>query len=407
MIKEQLTLTWRKTKRNKAFTLINIFGLSVGIAVFILIILWVQSEFSYDKFNKNIDKIYRIEIGGSVYMVSAIGPAFKNEFTEIEKFVRFSGMGSTLLTYEMESILAENTILADSTLFDIFTYEFLYGNPGDALVTPFSIVLTETTAHTLFGDINPVGKAVKIDNRFETTVTGVIKDVSRTHMPVDAIASFVTLGKVMPQSDYLYSFGTTQFPTYFLISEGVDIGQLTERMTKFTDELYVNHGGTAEGNENELVPLKDIYFHEEHFPSHLHGNLKFVYIFLLVSILTLVIACINFINLTIAKSSTVVREVGVKKVFGASQKQLFTQFLFESIILCFISSLFAVIVIRIILPEFNHLTGGHITLDYYLTASYVIIYFLIVALIGFSCRHISCNKTLFFQSCSVPAQVRK
>lgn len=374
---------WRKAIKNKVFTLINIFGLSVGIAVFILIILWVQIEFSYDKFNKKIDNIYRIEIGGSVYMVSAIGQAFANEFPEIEKFVRFKGRGSTLLTSETETILVEDTFMADSTLFDIFTYEFIYGNPGDALVTPFSIVLTETTARTLFGDINPVGRAVKIDNSVEVTVTGIIKDVSRTHMPVDAILSFVTLGKVMSQSDYLYSFGTTQFATYFLISEGVDIRKLAVRMTDFTDELYVNHGGTAGGHENELVPLKDIYFHGVHFPSHLHGNLKFVYIFLLVSILTLVIACINFINLTIAKSSTVVREVGVKKVFGASQKQLFTQFLFESIILCFISSLFAIIIIQIILPEFNNLTGGQITRDDYLTTSYIGIYFLIVTLVGF------------------------
>jgi len=383
MIKEQLTLMWRKTKRNKGFTLINLFGLSVGIAIFILIILWIQNEFSYDKYNENIDNIYRVEIRGSVYMVSAIGPAFRNEFPEIEKFVRFRGMGSRLLTSGTESIMLENVIMADSTLFDIFTYQFLYGNPRDALVTPFSIVLTETSSHTLFGDIDPVGKMVKVDNSIEVTITGVIKDVSRTHMPVDGIVSFVTLGKMMSQSDYLYSFGTHQFPTYFLISDGVDIGKLTERMTEFTGELYANHGGPAEGNTNELIPLKDIYFHEVHFPGHLHGNLKFVYIFLLVSILTLVIACINFINLTIAKSSTVVREVGVKKVFGASQKQLFTQFLFESIILCFISSLFAIVLIRIILPEFNHLTGGHLALEDFLTASYVIIYFLIVALIGF------------------------
>lgn len=383
MIREHLTLTWRKTKRNTGFTLINVFGLSVGIAVFVLIILWVHNEFSYDRYNENIDKIYRVEIRGSVYMVSAIGPAFANEFPEIEKFVRFKGMGSTLLTYETESIVAKNTFMADSTLFDIFTYEFLYGNAADALLTPFSIVLTETTARTLFGGINPVGKTVKIENSYEATVTGVVKDVSRTHMPVDAILSFVTLGKVMPQPDYLYSFGTSQFPTYFLISEGVDIGKLTGRMTEFTDELYARQGRTAGSNVNELVPLKDVYFHEEHFPGHLHGNLKFVYIFLLVSILTLVIACINFINLTIAKSSAVVREVGVKKVFGASRQQLFTQFLFESIILCFVSSLFAIIIIRIILPEFNHLTGGDLALDDYLNAFHISIYFLIVALIGF------------------------
>lgn len=383
MIKEQLTLIWRKAARNKIFTLINIFGLSVGIAVFILIILWVQNEFRYDRHNKNIDNICRIEINGSLYMVSAIGPAFKNEFPEIEKSVRFSGMGPTLLTSGMKSILAENTFLADSTLFDVFTYEFINGNPEEALVTPFSLVLTETTARTLFGDTDPVGKEVMIENRFEAMVTGVIKDVSRTHMPVDAIASFVTMGKVMPQEDFLYSFGTSQYPTYFLIREGVDIVSLTSRMAKFTNELFSEHGRSGEGNEIELVPLKEIYFHETHFPMHLHGNLKFVYIFLLVSVVTLVIACINFVNLTIAKSSTVLKEVGVKKVFGASRRQLFMQFLLESIIFCFVSSLFAYIIINLILPEFNNITGGHLTLEANLTAPFTIAWLLIVALIGF------------------------
>ncbi len=382
MIKEHLTLIWRKASRNKVFTLINTLGLSVGIAVFILIILWVRNEFSYDRYNENFDNIYRIEIEGSVYMVSAIGPAFKNEFSEIEKSVRFSGMGPALLTVDMNSVMVENTVLADSTLFDVFTYEFLYGNPKEALVTPFSIVLTETTARKLFGDINPVGRALRVDNNFETTVTGVIKDVSRTHMPVDAIASFVTLGKMMPQEDYLYSFGTSQYPTYFLIREGVDIGNLTGKMTKFADELYVAHGRKSGGHESELVPLKDIYFHENYFPSHLHGNLRFVYIFLMVSILTLVIACINFINLTIARSSTVVREVGVKKVFGASQSQLFFQFLLESVSLSIISALFALLIIRGILPEFNRITGANLSMGNYLTVPYILAYFLIVVLIG-------------------------
>lgn len=377
------TQLWRKARKNKAFTLINIFGLSVGIAVFVVITLWIRDEFSYDKYNKNIDNIYRIEIGGSVYMVSAIGPAFKNEFPEIIRSVRFTGMGSSLLTVDDKSIIINNSCLADSTLFDIFTYEFIYGNPEEALVTPFSIVLTETTAGALFGESDPVGKTIMINNQFEAAVTGVVKDVKKTHMPVDAIASFVTLGKVMPQPDYLYSFGTQQYPTYFLIREGVDIDKLTERMLAFTNELYVEHGGTAEGNENELVPLKDIYFHNVHFPSHLHGNIKFVYIFLLVSILTLVIACINFINLTIAKSSVVAREVGVKKVFGASHRELFAQFLFESIILCLVSSLFAVIIIKIVIPEFNQLTGGTLSLHNYLTTPYILLYLVIVTLIGF------------------------
>jgi len=382
MRSKYFTQLWRKAGKNKIFSLINILGLSVGIAVFVLITLWIQDEFSYDKYNKNIDNIYRIEIGGSVYMVSAIGPAFKNEFPEIVRSVRFAGMGSALLTENEKSIVVKNAILADSTLFDVFTYEFIYGNPEEALATPFSIVLTETTASALFGDSDPAGRTIMINNQFEAAVTGVVKDVTKTHMPIDAIASFVTLGKVMPQPDYLYSFGTMQYPTYFLIREGVDIDKLTERMQTFTNDLYVEHGGSAEGNENELVPLKDIYFHNVHFPLHLHGNIKFVRIFLLVSILTLVIACINFINLTIAKSSAVAREVGVKKVFGSSQKELFTEFLFESIILCFVSSLFAVIIIKIVIPEFNQLTGGTLSLNNYLNAPYVLAYFVIVTMIG-------------------------
>jgi putative ABC transport system permease protein len=382
MIRNYFTRFWRNAIKNKIFTFINILGLSVGIAVFTLIALWAWNEFSYDRFNRNLDDIYRIEIGGSVYMVSAIGPSFKNEFPEIEKFVRFSDMGSSLLTCNKESIVIENMILADSSLFDIFTYEFISGDPREALVTPFSLVLTETTAGRLFGDADPIGKAVVIDNKYEAYVTGVVRDVQMTHMPVDAIASFVTLGKVMPQPDYLYSFGTTQFPTYFLIRKGVDIGNLEKRMTGFTNELYVQHGGTAEGNENVLVPLRDIYFHEINFPHHLHGNLKFVYIFLLVSILTLVIACINFINLTIARASATEKEVGVKKVFGASSNQLAFQFLLESVIISYISSLLAVVLIRIIIPEFNQLTGGNLSLGQFMKASYLLLYFLVVSCIG-------------------------
>jgi len=373
---------WRKTKRNKVFTLINISGLSVGIAVFILISMWVSNEFSYDKYNKNIDKIYRIEIDEEVYMVSAIAQTFKNEFPEIEKAVRFAGMGSALLTENEKSIMVNDVILADSTLFDIFTYEFIYGNPKDALITPFNIVLTESTSKTLFGDSDPVGKSIKIDNKFEAFVSGVVKDVKKTHMPVDAIASFVTLGKIYPQPDYLNSFGTSQYPTYFLIRDGVDTKKLSEKMTAFTIELSKKYGGGEEGNECELVPLKDVYFHEVFFPRHLHGNIKFVYIFMLVSILTLVIACINFVNLTIAKSATVTKEVGVKKVFGASQSQLFSQFLFESVIFCIISSLFAVIIIKIIIPAFNQLTGGTLSLSNYITPGYIFSCLLIVTIIG-------------------------
>jgi putative ABC transport system permease protein len=382
MIKEFFNLIWRKTLRNKVFTFINIFGLSVGIAVFVLITLWVQNEYSFDKYNKNFRNIYRIEISGSVYMVSAVAPLFKNEFPEILKAVRFRGSGPTLLTRNEKSIMIKKFIMADSSLFDIFSYEFISGKPEDALVAPFSIVLTESTSKILFGEADPVGKTVKLNNKSEVVVTGVIRDVSKTHMPVDAIESFVTLGKTSNQPDYLNSFGTSQFPTYFLLQEGTDIPKFSVKMNKFIKEVVVRNGGRPDDYNGELVPLKDIYFHNPYFYDHLHGNLKFVRIFLLVSILTLIIACINFVNLTIAKSSAVSKEVGVKKVFGASQPQLFSQFLFESVILCFISSLFAVTIIQIIIPQFNQVTGGNLSLNNYLTFRYIISYFILVVIIG-------------------------
>ncbi len=385
MIKEQLRMLWRKVLKNKGFTMINITGLSTGIAVFILIVIWALNEFSYDRFNENFDDIYRIEVGGSVYMVSAAALTYKNEFPEIEKTVRFSGQGRALLSIGDKSIFINNFILADSTLFDIFAYEFVIGNPAEALKTPFTIVLTESAAESLFGKDDPMGKTLRVHDRIDVVVTGIIREVRHTHMPVDAICSFVTLGKLNSQPDFLHSFGTNQFPTYFKTRKGVNPADLSQRMSVFTNDFYTKMMGrpvSEKLTKVDLVPLEDVYFHEPYFPQHLHGNLKFVYIFLLVSFLTLIIACINFINLTMAKAETVVREVGIKKAFGVSGKQLFSQFLLESVIICFISSLIAAVLIYLLIPVFNNITGGHLSLKDYLGLKYIILYFLVIAVIG-------------------------
>ncbi|HLP72444.1 MAG TPA: ABC transporter permease [Bacteroidales bacterium] len=385
MIKEYFKLFWRKTLKNKGFTLINITGLSTGIAVFILIVIWALNEFSYDRFNKHCDNIYRVEVGGTVYMVSAAALTYKNEFPEIEKSVRFSGQGGALLSLGDKSVFVQNYVLADSTLFDIFSYEFIAGNPAEALKTPFSIVLTESTVEKLFGKEEPMGKTLKIHNRYDAVITGVIRDVKHTHMPVDAIGSFVTLGKLNSQPDFLHSFGTSQYPTYFLISKGTDPEELSTRMSQFTNDFFTKLAGkTVDESESrvELVPLKEVYFHQPYFLQHLHGNLKFLYIFLLVSFLTLVIACINFINLTMARSETVMSEVGVKKAFGVSARQLFFQFLAESVVLCFVSSLAAVILIYFFIPVFNNITGGNLSLKDYLHPVYILSYFIVIVLVG-------------------------
>ncbi len=397
---------WRKILSNKGFTLINVTGLSTGIAVFILIVIWGLNEFSYDRFNENSDEIYRVEVGGSVYMVSAAALTYRNEFPEIEKSVRFSGQGRAMISNGDKSIFVKNFYLADSTLFDVFTYEFVAGNPAEALKTPFTIVLTESTAETLFGKEDPMGKTLRVHDVIDVVVTGVFRDAKRTHMPADAICSFVTLGKLNSQPDFLHSFGTNQFPTYFIISKGVDKEELTKRMSQFTNDLYAKLVGkpVAETQTKvELVPLEEVFFHEPYFPMHMHGNLKYVYIFLLVSFLTLVIACINFINLTMARSETVVREVGVKKAFGVSGKQLFSQFLLESVILSFISSLIAIALIWLLIPEFNNITGGSLSLKDYLDPKHIVQYFAVIVCIGIAAgiypaiRLSSLNPVVYFR----------
>jgi putative ABC transport system permease protein len=385
MFKEYIKLFWRKILRNKGFTVINIIGLSTGFAVFILILLWSVNEFSYDKLNSNFGKIYRLEVGESVYMVSAAAAVYKNEYPEIEKTVRFSGQGKTLLTLNDKSLFINNYYLADSTLFDIFTYEFISGNPADALKTAFSIVLSQSTAESLFGRQDPVGSTLRINDTYDVVVTGVYRDVRKTHMPADAIGSFVTLGKLNKQTDFLHSFGTNQHPTYLLISAGTDVTDLSKRMSQFTNQFFQKLRGRSVDEQTsrvELVPLKDVYFHQPYFAQHLHGNLKFVFIFLIVSFLTLIIACINFINLTMARSEKVLKEVGVKKAFGVSGRQLYSQFLLESVILCFVSSLLAIVIIKLIIPGFNNITGGNLSLREYLTPGYIFFYLLIIAFTG-------------------------
>lgn len=381
MIKETLNLLMRKSKKHAGITLINIFGLSAGIAVFILISMWIRYERGYDSFQTRADNVYRLSFGNSTYLTAGEGPYFEENSVEIEKVCRFQRVGKSLLGVNNETFQAQNVWFADSTVFDLFSFELILGNKDEALRAPFTMVISESISKKLFGDESPLGKPVMVDGAFEVIVTGVMKDVDHTFMPVDVIGSFVTLGQVNSAPDFLNSLRTNQFQTYFLLKDNIDIHALEEKIDNLNITLFDIEPGT-EVDRAELVSLSELYFHPVHGPAENHGNSRIVMIFLAISILTITIACINFINLTIARSSDVATETGIRKVNGATQAQLFARFIVESLILCLVSSIMALTIIQLSLPGFSNLIGVSLTLSDYLSAKYIVSYFAMVIAIG-------------------------
>jgi len=380
MIKDAFKRLIRKSKRNTGILLINILGLSAGIAVFLLISMWISNQMGYDS-KEGTDNVYRLSFGNSTYLTAGEGPFFAENCFEIENIVRFRTLGSVQFSYQNNTTRVANMRLADSTVFDIFPYELIQGNKKDALVAPGTVVLTESVARTLFGGEDPVGKSVKVDGAFDIVVTGVMKDVDHTFNPVDVLGSFVTLRMMNEEPDILESLRTNQHQTYFLLKDNVSIEDLREKIHRLNIELFEIENQNIE-NRVELVKMSDLYFHPVHGTREVHGNRSLVTIFLAISFLTLIIACINFINLTIAKSSDSALEVGVKKVSGATSSGLFYTFLAESVILVIISALIALFIVLLVLPGFNNLVGTNLLFSSYITPINITGFIILVLAIG-------------------------
>lgn len=354
MIKHYLKTAFRNIYRNFGYSLINFIGLSIGIALFILIMIYVQNEYSYDKFNKNFNRIYRFEFGDAemVHLPSAAGLDAQDWFPEIEKVVRFKSWGSVVLNYETSTFKIPHVMLADSSFFDVFTTQFVLGNPKTAFEVSNSIILTERVAKIFFGDKDPLGRILKTTQGFELVVKGVIKEFPNFHIQIDALIPFNLLG-VVNNKEFLRSYGTWQFQTYFLLPESFDnknlanklVDKFKERWTDWEDPLIT------------LRPLRDVYFADHTHADFgvVHGNKNNVKLFFAIGIFIIFIACINFINLTTAKASSKATEVGIKKVHGAFKRQLIFQFLSESILIIFISFLVALTLVQLLLPAFNNL----------------------------------------------------
>ncbi|GAB4022974.1 ABC transporter permease [Spirosoma koreense] len=374
MIRNYLKVAWRNLRKHSAYSALNIFGLSLGLTSCLLMTLYVVDELSYDRFHQHADRIYRVDtyakFGGTVQDLAEtpdpIGPTLKKDYPQVEEYVRFfKADGSRLVRKGKEFIEEAHTIYADSTLFNVFTLPVLAGNPQTALRQPNSVVITESTAKKYFGRPNVLGQLIEVDKSVYT-VSAVIRDIPHnSHFHADFI---------FPMSGLDYGWGnflTTNFHTYILLRAGVDHTvfnrQLMQVIKKYIypqakDILHLNspddfnRGDTR--FEMTLFPLTDIHLRSDRRAElEPNGNSQFVYIFSAVALFVLLIACVNFMNLSTARSSGRAKEVGIRKALGTNRKSLMGQFLTESTLMVTLALLIALGMTKLVTPLFNDLSA--------------------------------------------------
>ena len=366
MFKNYLLIAFRNLIRQKTYSIINISGLAIGFAAFIMIVLHVVHEFSFDKFHKNSNDIYRVcingRISGDVFNVavcaSPTGEAMVRDMPKVLKSVRINKFHQTVFfTTDNDRFYEEGMIFADSTFFDVFTFEMLQGNPETALDELNSIVLTEKIAKKHFPEENPIGKIMKLNDKESFIITGIIKDVpGNSHFTFNMVSPYSTFQK-MNGIEGNEDWGSLNVHTYVLLAPGTNPRQIE---TKFPEFIKKNMGELSEMEsikfEPYLQPLTSIHLHSN-LMAELGSNsdINYVYAFLAVAIFILLIACINFMNLSTARSMKRAKEVGLRKVVGADRQQLIFQFIGESLILSFIGLIAGLILVEIALPAFSQI----------------------------------------------------
>jgi putative ABC transport system permease protein len=371
MFKNYLTLAWRNLKKHKFYTLVNMLGLALGLTAFIYIFMYVEDELSYDKYHPFAERTYRVDADGllgdqvisTAQAGAPIGPTMKADFPEVEAFCRFRSRGSYLVKYEDRHFNEQNIIFVDSTAFQFFGISLLQGQPDEVLKSPNSIVLTEEMAQKYFGSKDPIGESLLLDNELNFVVTGVMEEIpSNTHFNYDFLLSLSSL-----EDSRSNQWGNMNYQTYVLLNEQTDVAAFTEKMTAhlvrnyFAPEVeqYIGMPWSdflASGNafDYSLFPLRDIHLYSaKEGEMSINGDIKYVWIFSLIGLFILIIACINFMNLSTARSAIRAREVGVRKAVGATAQDLVKQFLSESFLLSFLSLLLATGLVLLFLGQFN------------------------------------------------------
>lgn len=420
MFRNYIKVALRNLGKNKGYSFINITGLAVGIACCIAILLYVRNELSYDTFNKNADQIYRVHLTGRInnnelnmaVSPSPLGAAIMHDLPGVAVYTRIRNFGAPVLRYKNKAFSEEKFFNVDSTFFKVFTVEFMEGNPNSALTRPNNVVITESMAKKYFGSEDPMGKILNADHRRNWIITGVIKDFPQnSHFHSDFLGSLTTY------EDSRNPFWlSNNYYTYIVLKKGTDsrqfqklldqdvkqyIGPQLEKVAGLTLE-QLKKSGSSYGYV--LQPLNSI-----HLNSHLdyeieaNSDIDYIYIFSVIAIAILLIACINFINLATARSEKRAKEVGIRKTLGSNRSQLVRQFITESVLMSMLAVIIAIIVIEVFLPGFNDITGKEMSLGIFENIYTLLLLIFLAGIIGI----IAGSYPAFYLSSFQPVKVLK
>ena len=377
MIKNYLKIAFRHLTKNKAYTLINTLGLGVGLAACIIIGLWVNYELSYDDYHKNSEQIYRVLNGDVAAIPPTLAPAFKGDYPDLAKeVVRFWPIKSPSdIVYEDKQFAERNITFTDPGVFDVFTHPMVIGDKETALLSSHSIVISESMAEKYFGEENPLGKTITMWGQ-NLEVTGVFEDVPQnSHHRYDFLVPIELLHTFM--GNMMENWTWAGFYTYMLLPENVQPTQV-ETAIASTFDKYTEEDFPAP----QLQPLNDIYFGSAEKDIAVTGNFSYVFILATIAIIVLIVACVNFMNLSTAYSTMRKKEVGMRKTMGAQRNQLVGQFLGEAILLTLLGLSVALFLVEISLPFFSNFTGNTLTIPYESSWSAIIAFIGLALFVG-------------------------
>ncbi len=365
MLKNYLAASSRSLRKNFSYSIINIVGIGLGLAICILLSLWINHELSYDQFHNYAGRIYRSSLeysfGGQTSKTSvsptALLPMVKKNFAEIENGVRIYNPSTwnPFIIRSSDKLFQEKKFYyADSSFFQVFSFHLLKGNPDKALTEPNSVILTQSSAKKYFGTEDIIGKTLTVNNKTEYKITGLLEDLpSNSMIRFDFLGSFSSLDASKEQI-----WWSANYQTFLLLAPHADVTALQEKINTIVNkELASELTGKGDYIKYNFTPLTDIYLKSDVDEPEAVGSIQYVYIFSAIALLVLVIACINYVNLATAKAAGRAKEVGIRKVAGALRSQLFFQFISESLLVTSLGFCFAFALAQLTLPLFNTLTG--------------------------------------------------
>lgn len=367
MFKNYLKIALRSFLNNKSFSVINISGLTIGFAVVILISIFVKNELSYDRFHKKGEHIYRIVDGNPndknsyAGTPAPLGPFLKDKFPEILNYTRIC-QRSKLVQYKNKKIREKQFFFADPSFFDVFTFPLIQGNSATALLEPNSIVITEDVANRYFGQKNPIGIVLSLDEGFDFIVTAVAQNVpENSHFHFEFLIPFERIQDIL-HNNHLTSWGAWNYYTYLLLNKNTNPDQLKHKIYMWVEKSFPDRVDNFKSLTYQ--PIKQIHFKYNRKNIESSFDKKYLNIFVAVAITILIIGCINFINLVTAHSIKRAKEVGLRKTVGANYIQLIMQFLSESILFSMVACILAMILVELMLPTFNYLLGKNLSINY-------------------------------------------